>query len=58
MIELEHGMPATALTEKLLVKYEILVKDLSRKTEGNYLRIAIRNRADNEILLHALKCEL
>ncbi len=58
MIELEHGMPATALTEKLLVKYEILVKDLSRKTEGNYLRIAIRNRADNESLLHALKCEL
>lgn len=58
MIELEDGRSATALTEKLLVKYEILVKDLSRKTEGNYLRIAIRNRADNEILLHALKCEL
>ncbi|MBQ7954777.1 MAG: aminotransferase class I/II-fold pyridoxal phosphate-dependent enzyme [Lachnospiraceae bacterium] len=55
MIELLDGMSATALTEKLLVEHEILVKDLSQKTGGNYLRIAVRDRADNEALVQALK---
>ncbi len=58
MIELCNGMSATALTEQLLVKYEILVKDLSQKTNGAYLRIAVRNRADNDALLQALKRQL
>ncbi len=57
MIELCDHMSATELTEKLLLKYDILVKDLSKKTGGNYLRIAIRNRTDNEALLQALHCE-
>ena len=58
MIELCNGMSATALTESLLVKYDILVKDLSKKTGGSYLRIAIRNRGDNEALVQALRCEI
>ncbi len=57
MLELCNGMSATVLTERLLVKYNILVKDLSQKVRGNYLRIAIRNRADNEALVQALRCE-
>ncbi len=58
MIELCDAMSATALTESLLVKYDILVKDLSQKTTGNYLRIAVRNRFDNEALVQALGCVL
>lgn len=58
MIEIEGGMSATELTERLLVKYDIFVKDLSAKTKGNYLRVAIRDRADNEALVKALKQEL
>lgn len=58
MIELESTMSAAELTEKLLVKYDVFVKDLSAKTKGNYLRIAIRDRADNEALVEALKQEL
>ena len=58
MIELCNGMSATALTEKLLAKYEILIKDLSKKTGGSHLRIAVRNRADNEALVQALRSEL
>ena len=57
MLELCNGMSATVLTERLLVKYNILVKDLSQKVRGNYLRIAIRNRADNEALVQALRCD-
>lgn len=58
MIELCNDMSSTGLAEKLLVKYEILIKDLRQKTGGNHLRIAIRNRADNETLIKALKNEL
>lgn len=58
MVELCGSISATILTEKLLVNHEILIKDLSGKTDGNYLRIAIRNREDNEALLQALRCEL
>lgn len=57
MVELCNAISATALAERLLVQYEILVKDLSQKTGGNYLRIAIRNRTDNEALVRGLKCE-
>lgn len=55
MVELVGEKSATALTEELLVNYDILVKDLSQKTGSNYLRIAIRNREDNEALVQALR---
>ena len=58
MVEITDKVSVTKLTEKLLVKYEILVKDLQSKTKGNYLRIAIRNREDNEALVNAFCVEL
>ena len=45
--------------KKLLIKYNILIKELTSKVEGkNYLRIAIRNKEDNNRLLEALRREV
>jgi len=44
------------LAKMLLVKYNVLVKDLSDKTqEQSYLRFAVRTEEDNERLLGALR---
>lgn len=51
-------MGAMELTERLLNSYDILIKDCSTKkgVEGkNYVRIAIRNSADNDRLVKALE---
>ena len=51
-------MGARELTERLLNSYDILIKDCSTKKgiEGkNYVRIAIRNSADNDRLVKALE---
>jgi histidinol-phosphate/aromatic aminotransferase/cobyric acid decarboxylase-like protein len=59
MVELEEGISPKELLKKLLVKHEILIKELTTKTNGrNYLRLAVRNTADNDKLIHALKKEL
>ena len=56
MVELKGNVSAKKLTTILLVKYNILVKDLSLKLKNrNYLRFAIRNSKDNDKLLKALK---
>lgn len=52
--------PITAkqLTEDLLCDSKILIKDLSSKKgfdQGEYIRIAVRDTADNELLLEALR---
>ena len=52
------GMESRELTERLLNSYDILIKDCSTKkgVEGkNYMRIAIRNSADNDRLVKALE---
>ena len=49
---------ATELAEKLLKEHEILIKDLSDKAgfeSGEYIRIAVRNREDNEYLIERLR---
>lgn len=49
---------STALTRLLLYSSNILIKDCSTKqafNNGNYIRIAIRNEADNNKLLSRLK---
>lgn len=58
MARLENGMGAGELTERLVNRHSILIKDLSGKTGGAYVRLAIRNREDNDRLLGALREEM
>lgn len=59
MVELTGGVTAKALTKKLLIKYNLFVKDLSSKLGGKqFLRLAVRDKVDNDKLITALKAEL
>ncbi len=59
MVELEEGIRPKDLLKRLLIRYNLLIKELTTKTNGrNYLRLAVRNAADNDVLINALKCEL
>ncbi len=59
MVELEEYISPKELLKKLLIKYELLIKELTTKTNGrNYLRLAVRNTVDNDVLIKALKEEL
>lgn len=59
MVELTEKITAKRLTENLLTKYNILIKDLSEKiSDGQYVRLAVRNHEDNDCLLSALVKEL
>lgn len=59
MVELISGITALELTKKLLLKYNLFVKDLSEKIScGQYLRLAVRNTEDNNKLLAALRKEI
>ncbi len=58
MIELLGDITATELTEILLTKYNIFIKDLSGKIHSKnkqYIRVAVRDENDNGLLLSALK---
>lgn len=57
LCEVTGGMSSTALTEILLNDYDIFIKDLSTKKGfrgKNYIRLAVRDNADNERLIQAL----
>ncbi len=57
LCEVRERFTATALA-RLLLEHNILIKDCSRKKGfegGQYVRIAVRNRHDNEVLIKALK---
>lgn len=59
MVELEAEISPTELLKKLLVRHNLLIKELTTKTNGrNYLRLAVRNKEDDNVLLVALKKEL
>ncbi|MCR5722473.1 MAG: aminotransferase class I/II-fold pyridoxal phosphate-dependent enzyme [Lachnospiraceae bacterium] len=58
MAELTGSVNSETLTLILLEKHNILIKNLAAKTGGNYMRIAVRDRHDNDLLLAALKEEL
>ena len=59
MIELEENINPKELLKRLLIKHNLLIKELTTKTNGrNYLRLAVRNTEDNDILVQALKEEL
>lgn len=55
MIEIVADFNAHTLTNILLDKYSILIKDLSNKVGDKYIRIAIRNEQDDDALIRALK---
>jgi histidinol-phosphate/aromatic aminotransferase/cobyric acid decarboxylase-like protein len=59
MVELIGGRTAKELTEALYTKYNLLIKDLSSKVStGEYIRLAVRDREDNDRLVSALWLEL
>ncbi len=59
MVELEKGISPKELLKRLLIKHNLLIKELTTKTNGrNYLRLAVRNTEDNDRLIAAMKEEL
>ncbi len=55
MIELNGGHNARELTNLLLEKHNILIKDLSTKVGEKYIRVAIRNEEDDNKLISAFR---
>ena len=59
MVELEDEVSPKELLKKLLIKHNLLIKELTTKTNGkNYLRLAVRNTEDNNILIAAMREEI
>lgn len=59
MVELADGISPKGLLRTLLVDHNILIKELTTKTNGkNYLRLAVRNKEDDDKLLDALHAAL
>ncbi len=59
MVELEEGISPKELLKRLLVRHNLLIKELTTKTNGrNYLRLAVRDTEDNDTLVTAMKEEL
>lgn len=60
--EIVRGITATELTRRLLVKHWMFVKDLTGKlgipSSNQYIRLAIRNKSDNNELVDAINREL
>ena len=59
MVELDQGISPKELLKTLLIRHNLLIKELTTKTNGrNYLRLAVRNTEDNDVLIRAMKEEL
>lgn len=59
MVELTNGITAKMLTQRLLIKHNLLIKNLDSKTGGKeFVRLAIRNKEDNDKLITALSMEM
>jgi len=59
MVELEPSIDPKALMKRLLIKHNILIKELGSKVEGrSYLRLAVRDSSDNDCLVQAMREEL
>jgi len=57
MCEVLRGYAAGELAAYLLDRYGILIKDLSSKrgVSAEFIRVTVRNSADNEVLVSALR---
>ena len=59
MVELDADISPRELLKILLIKHNLLIKELTTKTNGKkYLRLAVRNTEDNDVLIRALIEEL
>lgn len=61
MCRLDKGIVPEKLASTLLERYNIFIKDLSTKRgfeNGNYIRLAVRDSADNDALIAALEAVL
>lgn len=59
MVELDEGISPKDLLKRLLIKHNLLIKELTTKTNGRYyLRLAVRNTRDNDVLVAAMRAEL
>ena len=59
MVELHESISPKELLKSLLVEEDILIKELTTKTNGrNYLRLAVRDKTDNDKLVAAMKEEI
>lgn len=59
MVELEKKISPKELLKKLLTKHRLLIKELTTKTNGrNYLRLAVRDKEDDDRLVAAMKEEV
>lgn len=61
MAEITNGMTAAELTRVLIVRHNILIKNLFSKVSRDnkqYIRLAIRDRQDNDMLVAALRKEM
>ena len=56
-IEIKEKFTAKELTKNLLLKYNLFIKDLTSKVGGQYVRIAVRAKEDNDKLICALNKE-
>jgi len=59
MVELDEAISPKELLKSLLIKHNLLIKELTTKTNGrNYLRLAVRDTVDNDVLIAAMKEEI
>lgn len=59
MLEIMSCINVKNIQKKMLCEHDILIKELTKKTNGgNYLRVAIRDEADNDVLAAALEKEI
>ena len=54
MVQIIDKFSAKDLTKLLLIKYNILIKDLTSKVSSEFVRIAVRNTVENNKLIAAL----
>lgn len=56
LCKLKCDCTSKKLTEQLLIKYNILIKDMTERinNQGQYIKLAIRDEVDNEQLIKAL----